>query len=379
MKTVQLFLLLYLCAIILFLAHFLIVGSAVYGDGRYYYSYLPTFFIQHTTNFFTSYQFFHMSGPVTPKGLLGNVYAIGPASFWAIPYLLSYLLFGQGNPYTIFLQVFVGLWNITAVSGGLYILFLSLQTFFTKRIAFLATFATFLTTNLFFYGSLDVINSHSAGFFFSCLLLFLITKEQTVMRIFLAGCVVGSLALMRIQDSIFLLLPILFMFFQEKKEIFFLKSLLTIGGFFLVLLPQFFLWQNMWGNALKSPYLYHNGFTFLQPHFFGVLLNVNNGFLLWTPSVIFGFIGLFFFLKQKKTLGKLFLLIFLLQLYIISSWNIWWEGASYSARMMITTYPFLACGFAAFLEKIERKKQYIFLVGFTILNLCCMFLFLKIT
>ncbi|HEX8965969.1 MAG TPA: hypothetical protein VF820_06060, partial [Patescibacteria group bacterium] len=347
MKIKQLFLCLYVFSLIIFLAHFFIVGKAVYGDGRYYYSYLPSLLIEHTLNLTTAFKNIGINSFTTPIGLPANIYPVGPAIVWTIPYLTSFLLFNH-SAYGLLHQVFVGIWNVSLVVLGLYFLYLSLCKFFDKATSFLAILTTFFTTNLFFYGTIDVINSHSSSFFFASLFLFLWFKKQTFVTSLFQGLSLGMLTLIRPQDGIFILLPIFsFLFFRKLQ----LKNLITIIiSSAITFSLQMIYWHFAWGSWFHNPYLTVAHFNFFTPQILGVLFNKTSGLLLWTPLFAIGIGGTIALLK-KYIFAIPFLLIFLIELYLISAWSIWWQGASYSGRMFISTLPLLSFGTAYLYEK----------------------------
>lgn len=375
MKIRIIFLGLFIFSILVFGAHFFIVGKAVYGDGRYYYSYLPAFLVQHTLNF--SQTFKHTDIPTwffTPLGYPANVYPIGPAIFWAFPYLLS---FGVGsflgqNQYATWYQVPIGITVIALGIIGLWITSKFLNQFFTKRNTLITILTLFFATNLLFYGSIDVLNSHIVTFFLSSLLLFIWLKRPSIVTSLLQGILIGFLMLVRSQEALFLLLPLSSLVITKNKTL-----LLAFPTSLLVFFPQMFLWHLIWGNWLINPYLHVAAFHFLSPNIWGVLFNHESGLFLWTPITMFASLGLILFAKEKPKLGIPMLLVFLGELYIIGSWSIWWEGASYSARMFVSSLPFLGIGLAYLYEKkLFQKLKYFFLVFFSLLNVSLIFYFL---
>lgn len=375
MKTKYFFLGIFLISSLIFLAHFAHVGKAVYGDGRYYYSYLAAFLIGHTLNL--SQSFLHTDIPTwfsTPLGLPANIYPIGPALFWTVPYLLSYgvgLLFGFG-PYSVWYQIPVGLFVILLSTVGLFLLYQLQTPFFKKRNIILSTISIFLATNLLFYGAVDVINSHALTFFLSSLLLFLWIQKPNTKHAIFEGIIIGLLMLIRPQEAIFLVLPLTTLVL-ERQKIMLLSPLMTA----LVFSPQILIWKLEWGNFFVNPYLHVATFNFLRPQFWGVLFNPGTGLFLWTPIIILALAGLVLFSKKQPKVGIPMLLVFFLELYVISSWSIWWEGASYSARMFISSLPFLGIGLTyLFEQKLFVKLKYFLVPFFSILNVVLIIYFL---
>ncbi len=375
MYSKRLFLLLYFFAIIIFITHFFILKTAVYGDGRYYYSYLPSLLIENSFDFTNSFKSLNITYFLTPLGLPANIYPIGPAIIWTVPFLFSHFIlfpFGINDGYNFFYQIIIGAWNIGLVILGLFFLQKTLAKFVSEKIAFASTITTFFATNLLFYGAVDVINSHSSSFFLSSLFLYLWIHNKST---FLIGVVLGILALVRPQDALLIIFPFSTLLILKQKYL--MKFLTLCISSVIIFSPQLFIWKNTWGNWYVNPYLNVETFNFLSPQIFGVLFNKGNGLFLWTPILIFAFLGLIKFTSKYRKIGFPALIFFSSQLYLISSWSIWWQGASYSGRMFISSLPILSIGLAYFfsLKRIKKFRLSI-AVFFSLLNFFLIIYFL---
>lgn len=364
-----------LFAVIIFTFHFIIVGKGVYGDGRYYYSYLPTLIIDHNFDFKNSFKYFGIDYFLTPTGKPANIYPIGPAIFWAIPFTLVHLTlipFGLNDGFNNFYQFSIGIWNITLVFVGLYFLYKTLAKFFSKKIPLITISTIFLSTNLLFYGALDVINSHSASFFVSSLFLYFWLNK----KIKLSGALLGLLVLIRPQDALFAILPL--STFLIERKVYILKFLIIIITCLIVFLPQLLIWKILWGTWLKNPYLDVETFNLTSPNILGVLFNSNSGLILWTPIILICFLGLIKFAQKNKALGMPFIILLLTQIYIVSSWSIWWQGASYSGRMFVSSLPILSIGLSfLYSQKSFTKYNLLITFFFSVLNITLIIFFLS--
>lgn len=365
---------LYVFAILLFLSHLYITKTAIYGDGRFYYSYLPSIIIDHSLNLSKSFTYFGITN--TPQSLIGpgNIYPIGSAIVWTPPFIIAQIIllpFHLSNGFNLLYQILIGIWNISFVFMGLFLLFKTLLRFFDEKISLLATIGTFTSTNLFFYGSLDVINSHSASFFFSAALIYLFTSKRTILNAVLIGIAVGMLALIRSQDYLFIVFPFLDLLINKKIK----YSSISIVFALIIFFPQIFLWHSYWGSFFGNPYLKVQAFDFLHPQIIGVLFNKDSG-IIWTPIVFISIFGLIKLYKKNKTLSAYSLFFILTQIYLISSWSVWWEGASYSARMLVSSLPFMGFGLAYILSMLKKYKE-IIITLFSILNFILIVIFLS--
>lgn len=380
----------FLILTIIFLMHVTVVKSAVWGDGRYYYSYLHSLYFNHDLKFNNEYQYFKITEYITPTGYLANKFSFGVPLLW-FPFFITadittriLNIFGANLPadgYSLPYQIVVGLGNIIYALIGLVCLYKSLLIFFGRRISSLSIFCILFATNLLFYTAVDPITSHAVSFFAvsTFLYYYLNTKNKlNTSRSVILGLLFGVLISIRFQDFLFLILLI-----SSLKK--FYKHITTfILGLSLGFLPQTIVWKILYGSPFTSPYFWggREHFNFLKPQIIGVLLNYENGFFLWTPITIFCVLGLFFFVKYKLILGWPFILIFLSNLYLISSWSGWNQGASYSIRMLISILPILSFGLAEilniFLKRISFIAMILVCLLFIILNLVTIYYFLLI-
>ncbi len=326
-----------------FLGHAIFLKKTVYGDGIYYYAWMRSVVIDRDINFANDYATFGANQLLTAKGFQGNIYSIGPALLWSPQFLWIHRLLnsdGFALPY----QLTVGITSIFYALFGLLLLYRTLAKFFSKTTAVLTVITIAFATNLFFYGSLDAVNSHALSFFAASLFLALLKQPNT--QPLLLGASVGLLALIRPQDTLFglLLLP------RVNR-----KTILAIAtGAILAFLPQLLAWQTLYGKFWVSPYLDRGyGFNFLQPHLVEVLFSPKSGLILWTPVIAVALVGLF--LKGfPKPLNRWFILLLIfLQLYLVASWTTWWQGESYGGRMFISLLPLLSLGLATVFTRLR--------------------------
>ena len=290
--------------------------KTVYGDGIYYYAWLRSVAVDHDINFRNDY------------GHAGNIYSVGPAILWSPGFLwIHSLIRGDGTSFPY--QITVGLMSVGYAIVGLLLL---LRLVKNRLVVFAIAFAT----NLFFYGSLDTVNSHALSFFAATLFLSFVFQKRKSW--FLIGFSLGLMSSIRSQDFLYVLL-----LFPGMRILHF------VLGFFAAFLPQLAAWQLLYGRFWISPYLDRGyGFDFLHPKILEVLFSPNNGLFLWTPITLLGIIGL--------VLAKRFILLFLFaaQLYLIASWTTWWQGASYSGRMFISVLPVVAVGLTHLFTRLKR-------------------------
>lgn len=349
----KIFIIVFLLAAFVFLAHAWVVGGAVWGDGRFYYSYMPSLVLNRSL------------GPP-------NKFAIGPALFW-LPFFTLVHLIIRGDGFGFGYQIVVGLASVFYGIGGLYFCFLVVRRYFSERIALVGTLSIWLGSNLFFYTAVDPINSHAISFFISSVVLYFWLKldaEKKNWPVAILGMLMGVLGMVRVQDLIFAL-PLLIWIKKWKRK------LILAGGILLGFLPQILVWQILF-TRIKSPYLIAGErFNLIQPQIMSVLFSPKNGLIFYSPIIILALIGLVAWYKRNKFLAYGGLTLFLLQLLIVAFWHNWWGGQAYGGRMFISLMPFFILGMSDFINRAKNKNLVYLLNGMlAVLNFYMMATFL---
>ncbi|MBI3956025.1 hypothetical protein HY339_02115 [Candidatus Gottesmanbacteria bacterium] len=330
MKITSAILLIAILYLLIFFGHAVYLKRTVYGDGVFYFSWVRSIIVDGDINFANEYAHFGVYAP-------GNKHPIGAPLFWLPWYAQAHAII-QGNGYDLPYQLLTGFISVLATLSGLTLLYRQLRKAFSQTASMLAILSIAGATNLFFYGAVDPVNSHAISFFAATVFLsFLFSKNVSP---FLTGCALGFCALVRPQDAVLGLLA-----FPKYSKAFFLGLIVT---FF----PQLLAWQALYGALWTNPYLtMGESFSWWSPHFFDVLFSPTNGLFLWTPITLLA-TGGFLFWKDKRRVW--FFALFALEVAIVGSWSIWWQGASYSGRMLVSTLPVLAFGLAALYTKLKN-------------------------
>jgi hypothetical protein len=375
----------FLFAGFIFLAHYKIVGSGVWGDGRYYYSFVRSLVIDRDLSFENELKYFGEPTILTKTGMVANKYSLGPALLW-LPFFVIAHIIVKGDGYSYFYQIFTGLGSVFYGVLGLYLSLLLAKEYFSEKIALLATLGIWLGSNLFFYTAVDPINSHAVSFLIASVIIFAWQKfnqEKKVYQLAILGFLIGFLAMIRTQDIIFAA-PLLILSLKDLKKnarMILIRTLVFLLFILIGFLPQLIVWKTLYGE-FKSPYLIFGGkFNWLTPQFLTVLFSSNNGLFYYSPILLFSLGGFFNLFKKSCSLATSGIFLFLLQTYIVSSWHIWWGGASYGGRMFTSLMPFFIIALGAFINWLG-KKQIIFypiLIVLMILNFRMIIKFLLAT
>jgi len=334
--------------LLLFFIHAFVLHKTVYGDGIFYFSHLRSVVFDRDLQYLNEYTYFGASQPVTPVGGPGNKYSIGPALLWLPNYVfLRSIAFGSGYEFPY--QLSVGLTSVFYALIGLLLLSRILMKIVPESAASLTIFCIASVTTLLFYGSIDPVNSHAVSFFTVALFLSLLFTPPR--RWFAIGATLGSILLVRPQDAI---AAILILAFLPRRAVIPIAKVAV--GALLMFLPQLLVWKYLYGVWLASPYILEGEkFFFFAPHVVDVLFSPKNGLFTYSPIVFFAIFGFFLSWKNLNFLKKYVLAICVLQIYIISTWSSWNQGASFGIRMFTGTLPLLSFPLAFLMKKLINR------------------------
>ena len=376
-RSRYLFSIIFAFSLLVFLLHSAFTKNAIFADARFYFSYTHSLVKDHDLNLMNEYLSLNIQNKFEAGKIVANAYPPGASIFWIPLYLNTNALaniFGFKNlGYEFAYQLSCALTSIFLGIFGLYLVYILLKKYFSKNIALFSTLTLFGATNLLFYIAVEPINSHAASFFVSSLFIFYFLRANIGYEkdYYMAlGLLAGIAGIVRTQDIALLILPAIQIFVHFRKSINKLATqyLLLASGFVAGFLPQIILWKYFYNTFWFSPY-FNTGFSLLKPQILHVLFNSQNGFFTLTPTVFLSLLGVLF-LKGRGKLRFYILVYFILQLYLISSWNDYTQGGSFSIRMMVTTYPLISFGLAEVFNKILKKiNQYYVLAGVFLLIL----------
>jgi MFS family permease len=286
------------------------------------------------------------------------------SSFLAIPAYLVIKLFTIENLPT---QIFLITFTTTTLFGSLLCtLFYKFTKNFTQNFGtrFLTTIALGLGTIAFPFSTAFFSHQISSFFIFlSFYLLYVAKKNKKENYIILAGLFTAVSFLMDYLVGI-IIIPFAIYAFSFKKKMGLLQFLFP----FIILSSLALLYNYLiFGNIFKFPYNYACFYKEThQKGFYGIffpnpsilielLIKPHRGLFIFSPILIFSFIGFSKFLRSKFRIEAIiFMLTFLLFLLTNSGYSEWTGGWSYGPRFLIPTLPFLCL---MLIPSFEIKKQ----------------------
>ncbi len=351
--------------------------AAISWDVSGYYWYLPSVFIYHdlkhqsfkddllkkygpTNNDF-------QQGMKLDNGNYSMKYASGMAvmylPFFAVAHFvagpLGYPADGFSPPYQFAIQFggllvsLIGLWYLRKL----------LLNFYTDKVVAIVMVMLVFGSNYLNYSSIECGMSHCWLF---TVYVFLLLNTMYFYRAFKMkyairiGLLIGLATLTRPTDILSCLIPLLwgmeslsFTAIKKQFALFFknFKPLIVAGICAAAVISiQLIYWKYVSGHWLVYSYQGQKLY-FRSPNFGNYTFSYRSGWLIYSPMMIFAFLGIIPFLFKGKNKVAI-LTFFLLNYYIVCAWNIWWYGG----RAMVQSYPVLAFTIAALVDAAFERK-----------------------
>ncbi len=182
------------------------------------------------------------------------------------------------------------------------------------------------------------------------------------------GIMVGLITLIRPNELVVILIPVLWGItgfnktILEKLKLFLTKfSHIIVLGIAIIVAGyvQLFYWKYVTGHWLYYSYQDAGvGFDFKSPHTLDFLFSFRKGWFVYTPLMVLSIIGFYFLWIKNRGLFLGFLAYFLINLYIVSSWSVWWyAGGSYSSRSLVSAYVLLLFPMGYLLQELRQRKK----------------------
>jgi hypothetical protein len=370
------------------------IGNLITCDGLGYYAHLRSLFIDgdlHYANEFRDYNPL-LHGVPNPETItctkhVHNKYTIGLPLLWLPFFLLAHIftillnLFGLNIPlngYSVLYHFFISFGSIFYGLIGLTLIYRILMKFFNRSVSLITVSAITLGTNIIYYIGSDTTMSHAISLFTVTWFIYLWLNNRnnyTVKYMIISGFSTGIMSLVRLQNILFLILPVIDLFIELIQSKSFPQNLIWkrfiricvfIFTFLLVLLPQFVVWKILYGKFVLYSYQ-GEGFNFLHPQIYNSLLSPLHGLIYWNPVILISLIGLVLFIKKQRKTGFMFAIAFLLQLYLNASWSFWSFGSSFGNRGFVNCSFVFAIGLAMLLSVLKRSSSIILYITLTLL------------
>jgi hypothetical protein len=281
-------------------------------------------------------------------------------------------------------------YQLALMIGGLIYMFIGLcywrkllLHFYSDRIAAIAIFFFALATNFVNHASIDNLSTVNLLFMLLAVLLWNTVQwyEKRAGRNLVMICFAWALmTLIKPSETLACLIPLLWGVRWRSPSTWFTaiamawKSpyhlALGVGLALLLFLPQSLYWHTMTGRWIFDSYQNPGvGLDWTSPHIFNVLFSYRKGWFVYTPIVVFAFLGWIFFYRKQPLVARNLMICFGVFFYIVASWTEWWYGGGYSQRTLIPYYSILSLGFAGFVEYILGRQMVLRLATYAVFTL----------
>jgi hypothetical protein len=361
--------------------------AAYNGDSWGYYAHLPATFIygdvgnyEQTINAVKKYapglpdpRVDKYGVRPTPTGKYAIKYSQGLAVLWLPFFAVAHFFckmtgFYAADGFSAPYMLLVGLSVIFYVLLGFWFLWQVLIRYFDEKIVLMTLLALSLGTNLFYFTVYNNLMAHALLFSAYCCLIYASDSFYRSPSHGLAMGIATSLAmivLIRTNELYAIFIPFCWGFtsWKNRSENFLFLRKQVSKNFFFLLLPFVFIFsiQLFYWKYVSNQWFYYayagETFDFTHPHIRTGLIGFQNGWLIWTPIMVFALLGLFFLPRRAKPAFLPILLILPLHIFIIYSWWCHTYINGFGSRPMVELYGLLAFGLASIASPVTKKER----------------------
>ena len=298
---------------------------------------------------------------LTSTAHVRNYMPVGPAVLWAPLYALAaacqWMLALAGvaprpDGYDWVLQLSAGITGILAATAAAWISWRLAARYTTRAAALLAVAGVWAGSHALYYSLVSPAYSHAPSMFTAAAFFsyWLATRDDpTFGRAAVWGALAGAAALMRWQDALFVVVPLIDIArWRRPWHTRLSAAAVAVLAALIVFLPQMFVWRVLYGQALALP----QGPSFMQwsrPHLIAVLISDNHGLFTWAPLLLVCVIGLAAFVRRRRDLALPIVVILAASWYVNASVADWWAGEAFGARRFLSLFPLFVIGLAVWL------------------------------
>ncbi len=397
---------LFVAAGLLMTARMVVTGSAMRGDGVYYFMQLRSLVVDHDFDFANEYDHFFnarslLTGsrkisdipephPVTHR--LPNKYPIGTALALAPFYGLWHALTGVAEwlGFHIDRSGYGAPYQWAAAAGSCFYGFLCILLIYAlgRRVttadnALVTAVAMWLATPLIYYTIVDPLFSHAVSSTVVTALVYAwwsTRSRESASTAALIGAIAGVAGLVRFQDVLFLLVPAGDALqrwvrgwkspapaVERLRGLLPLVTMVTAAA--AVLSLQMLVNARLYGSPWSTGYgdFGSADLTFpyaLSPKLLYTLFSTDCGLLLYAPVLVFGIVGSRALLRRDPAAFWLLATSFGTQWYIVSAWGYVSQGGTFGNRILMNCTAVFAVGMLHLLADLNdhhpRRRRLVY-------------------
>jgi len=299
-------------------------------------------------------------------------------AFMQMPFfLVADILSGEdGDGFSLIYHRAIDIAAVFWLITGLFLLFGLLRKKYSFQVSVIALMTILFGTNLFYYAVIDTGMSHIYSFALFSLFLFLVFNKsmfEARMTLFVVLIsLVASLIVVIRPTSILFIIAAIFITHTESEDIqrYFKWKYLVIFPivFFIVFLPQFLYWKYANGSFIHYSYGNESFVNWNNPQIIKTLFSPNNGLILYNPIVLLIFIGIYSMFKNNIRDGLILGILFVVLVYVVSSWWLFSFGCGYSSRNFVEYYSLFVFPMAYFINRSFEKKGLVLIISVLLIS-----------
>ncbi len=377
-KLSLLFVLLFIWSALLINKQWTPHDRVISNDLNFYYIYLPATFIYHdlTFNYVNNklpIEVFRSSWTLTTPNKrhvskMSSGFAIMLTPFFLMAHFYELITNGPANGYTDTYSLFICLATFFYLMIGLVYQHKTLSHFFDERTTSFTIVGLGLATNIYYYSTYAFSNPHVFSF---CLFSIFIWKtiqwhhKSTLRDSILLGLLLGLITIMRPNNVVIVLFPLLFGVYNRSSLMDKMKLmtqnkmniLVAILAFGIGILPQLIIWKIQTGHFIYYSYQKEH-FYFSHPHVLDGFFSFRNGMFIYAPVLLLVIPGFIFVWKKGRQFAMATSFFFVINAIIVFSWWCWWYGGSFGIRAMIESYAILALPIGCFIQEFGKANKW---------------------
>jgi len=236
--------------------------------------------------------------------------------------------------------------------------------------ALAASLTLLFATPLIYYQFREPLYSHATSAFVNGLVVYLwwrsYRQKPSYKRALLIGGAIGLAALVRWQNIVYVVLPLVTAILWwldlppsdrrlEWKRAFIYAALITVAVL-AVLSIQFSHWRLLYGSFITVP----QGGAYVDwsaPFWVQVLFSPFRGLLPWMPVAFLAVIGLLLMGKKRPRLIIPMLILLIVTLYVNSSTRDWFGGGGYGPRRFSSELAIFIVGYSGLIQVIPERVR----------------------
>ncbi|MFN8775853.1 MAG: hypothetical protein ACK5XV_03720 [Flavobacteriales bacterium] len=294
----------------------------------------------------------------------GVAIILAPAFFLA--HALAEPLGYKADGFSAIYQLTAAWWSFLLALAGMIALLHLLRRFFSDGTTAIVLVLLLGGTNYLVQVPGNLVSPHNYLFLMMALYLLVVDNWRRSGRsyfFYIAIALAAGAALIRPTELIWLwILPTwgstsLRQAWGQFRELLIFRQALVLralGIGLLVVSPQVIYWLVSTGRPFYMSYSNPGeGLDLLQPHTLDFLFSFRKGWFIYTPLALVAVLGFIPLLHRRPEWRIAVTGLFLINLYVVSSWTTWWYAQCFSQRVMIHSFPLLALPLACAIDAVR--------------------------